>query len=203
MNEDGEFIPTRQTLLSRLKDLNNEESWKEFFDTYWRFIYSAAVKSGLSDDEAQEVVQETVISVAKNMPRFQYDPTVGSFKSWLLKLTRWRVVDQVRKRQARVAVLEGPPELVEEIPDPAAGSFEPFWEEEWTKNVFEAAIQRARARVHPKHYQVFDLYVRKEQPAAEVAKVFGLNVAQVYLIKCRVSHVIRNEVRKIEKGLGH
>ena len=58
---------------------------------YWRLIYSAAVKSGLSDAEAQEVVQDTVITVAKKMEEFTYDPAVDSFKGWLLYLTRKRI----------------------------------------------------------------------------------------------------------------
>jgi hypothetical protein len=49
MNEAAEFIPTRQSLLSRLKDWNDKESWEAFFDTYWKLIYNAAIKAGLTD----------------------------------------------------------------------------------------------------------------------------------------------------------
>ena len=56
------FIPTRWSLISRLKDWDDRESWKNFFDTYWKLIYGAAIKAGLSDVEAEEVVQETVIT---------------------------------------------------------------------------------------------------------------------------------------------
>src|SRR5258706_14947787 len=87
----NELIPTRQSLLSRLKDWKDEESWRVFFDTYWKLIYGAAMKAGLSDAEAQDVVQETVISVLKSMPGFEYNTEKGSFKSWLLRLTNWRI----------------------------------------------------------------------------------------------------------------
>src|SRR5690348_7554709 len=95
----NELIPTRQSLLSRLKDWNDQGSWKLFFDTYWRLIYNSAIKAGLSDAEAQDVVQETVVSVMKSMPGFKYHAENGSFKSWLLRLTSWRIGDQFRKRQ--------------------------------------------------------------------------------------------------------
>lgn len=88
MNAD-ELIPTRQSLLSRLKDWEDSDSWREFFQTYWHLIYNVAVKAGLTDAEAQEVVQETLIAVAKKMPNFRYDPAVDSFKGWLLQITRW------------------------------------------------------------------------------------------------------------------
>src|SRR5882762_2259549 len=103
MNDVSDIIPTRQSLLSRLKDWQDQESWKVFFDTYWRLIYNTALKAGLTDAEAQDVVQETVISVSKTMPRFEYDTQKGSFKTWLLQLTHWRVVDQLRKRQPHIA----------------------------------------------------------------------------------------------------
>src|SRR6266404_6988744 len=84
MSDAKEFIPTRQSLLSRLRDWNDQESWKVFFDTYWKLIYNAARRAGLSEAEAQDVVQDTVISVSKSMPNFKYHEDQGSFKSWLL-----------------------------------------------------------------------------------------------------------------------
>ena len=72
---------TRLSLIERLGDWRDQRHWQEFFDTYWRLIYSVARKSGLSDDEAQDVVQETVLTVAKNIGK--YERGAGSFKSWL------------------------------------------------------------------------------------------------------------------------
>src|SRR5437667_8025422 len=94
----NELIQTRWTLINRLKNWNDQESWREFFDTYWKLIYSAACKAGLNHEEAQDVVQAVVISVCKNIKPFKADPAAGSFKSWLMKLTGWRIQDQIRKR---------------------------------------------------------------------------------------------------------
>src|SRR6478609_9328551 len=85
---------TRNSLIERLGRRLDRVKWQEFFDTYWRLIYGVARKSGLSDAEAHDVVQETVVGVAKNIGK--YDKKAGSFKSWLLQLTRWRIIDQVR-----------------------------------------------------------------------------------------------------------
>jgi RNA polymerase sigma-70 factor (ECF subfamily) len=90
---------TRATLILRLKNWQDQASWQEFFDIYWRLIYGVARKSGLTDSEAQDVVQETMLAVAKHMPSFTYDPKIGSFKAWLLNMTRWRILDQFRKRR--------------------------------------------------------------------------------------------------------
>src|SRR5262249_31410444 len=83
MNPVDDPIPTRYSLLSRLHDWDDQESWKEFFDTYWRLIYAVAIRSGLTDSEAQDVVQETIISVSKDIDKFKRDRELGSFKGWL------------------------------------------------------------------------------------------------------------------------
>src|SRR6516225_6696526 len=90
-------LPTRRSLLSRLRNLGDDASWRTFFDTYWLLIYNVARKSGLTDADAQDVVQETIIAVARKMPEFRYDPAKGSFKNWLLLITRRRIHDHLRK----------------------------------------------------------------------------------------------------------
>ena len=92
----GGLIATRRSLVDRLVNWDDQKRWQEFFDTYWKLIYSAARKSGLTDAEAQEVVQETVITVAKKIDKLKYDPAIGSFKGWLLQITRWRIADQLK-----------------------------------------------------------------------------------------------------------
>ena len=97
-----EFIPTRRSLLSRLKRWDDQESWQDFFNTYWKLIYGVATRAGLSDSEAQDVVQDTMVAVARQMPNFKYDPALGSFKSWLFLITRRRITDHLRKEYRRV-----------------------------------------------------------------------------------------------------
>src|SRR6201987_1809392 len=101
--KSGGLIATRRSLVDRLANWGDQRRWQEFFDTYWKLIYSTARKSGLTDEEAQDVVQETIITVAKKIDKLRYDPAIGSFKGWLLHITGWRIVDQFRKREPRNA----------------------------------------------------------------------------------------------------
>ena len=68
--KDSDSIPTRQCLLARLKDVGDQESWREFFDTYWRLVHATAFKAGLTDSASQEVAHEVMIAAAKKMPEF-------------------------------------------------------------------------------------------------------------------------------------
>ena len=199
-----EFIPTRRSLLTRLKQWDDHENWREFFDTYWKLVYGVALKAGLKEIEAQEVVQETVIAVAKKMHAFKYDPAVGSFKSWLLHLTRCRIADQLRKRYKEAAVVQALPaqtsgtDVIAKFPDPNALNLEAVWEEGWQENLVAAAIDRVKKEVKPRQYQIFDLYVIKGFSVTRVRETLGVSAAQVYLAKFRISNLIKKEVRKLE-----
>jgi RNA polymerase sigma factor (sigma-70 family) len=197
---------TRRTLLSRLRNLEDGESWRTFFDLYWRLLYNVARRSGLDDGNAQEIVQETVIAVAKKMPEFSYDPACGTFRQWLLRITRRRIIDHLRRMYRQPTKLEVSPESLDAmdehaaaITDRSAGAIEAMWNEEWERATFEAALARVRTTVNPQHFQVFDYCVLKEWPAGKVAATLGLNAAQVYLAKHRVAQAMKRAVRQINE----
>ena len=200
------LLATRRSLVDRLANWDDRKRWQEFFDTYWKLIYSAARKSGLTDAEAQEVVQETVITVAKKIEKLRYDPAVGSFKGWLLNITRWRIADQFRKRGPVQARRPHQPDdrqtaTIERVPDSQALNLDALWEKEWQENLFDAAISRVKKKVDPKQFQIFDCYVRKEWPAQKVATQLRVNVGQVYLARHRVSALLKKEIKALEKTL--
>ena len=198
-------IPTRYTLLSRLEDWDDQDSWKDFFDIYWRLIYSVAIKSGLTEAEAQDVVQETIISVARDIQKFKRDRTLGSFKGWLRNIIRWRIADQLRKRTRAgrgddsKTGADLPRPDVAEIPDPAGDAAESVWEKEWQANLLKTAMETIKPRIKEEHYQIFDLYVIKQWPVRNVARALGVNVGLVYLVKYRISALLKKEVRRLEE----
>ena len=66
-----------------LHNWEDQKSWDEFYQTYWRLIYSVALKAGLRSEEAFDAVQETILCIAKQQKEGKYDPAQGSFKAWL------------------------------------------------------------------------------------------------------------------------
>jgi RNA polymerase sigma-70 factor (ECF subfamily) len=203
--KSGGLLATRRSLVDRLANWGDQRRWQEFFNTYWKLIYSAARKSGLTDTEAQDVVQETVITVAKNIDKLKYDPAIGSFKGWLLQITRWRIADQFRKREPGNAKRPHSSDdrvtaTIDRIPDSRVVDLDAVWEAEWKDNLFEAAIARVKNKVEPKQFQIFDCYVRKEWSAQKVAERLGVNVGQVYLARHRVSALLKKEIRALERA---
>ena len=91
---DGNTVQTRASLVQGPLQAGDEDRWQEFYRLYAPVIRGFALRAGLTETEADEVVQDTCIGVAKNMGEFHYDPKVCRFKSWLLNLASWRVKNQ-------------------------------------------------------------------------------------------------------------
>ncbi len=210
MSDSGyDSLQTRQTLLSRLRDLGDDESWRRFFDLYWRLLYNFARKSGLDDHAAREIVQDTVVSMARKMPEYHYDPEKGTFRQWLMRITRRRIVDHLRRQYRQPPRADLMPEALEELPEHADAvtdqtqALEDAWNQEWEKATFEAALSHVRETTNPRHFQAFDYCVLKEWPATKVAATLGMNRAQVYLAKHRVAQAMKRAVRQIEEQRSH
>jgi RNA polymerase sigma-70 factor (ECF subfamily) len=215
-------IPTRWSLLGRLKDWEDQDSWREFVDTYSGLVRAVALKAGLSETEAEDVVQDTFVSVAKSIGEFRCDPAAGSFKAWLLKLTRWRILNQLRKRMpvevdqgSTVAVepvnaVVPPPRrnpdeartaTIERVADPGGMELDRVWDAEWARHLMEQAKDRVRRRVSAPQFQMFELYGLQGWPLKEVARPLRVSAGQVYLARHRVGRLFRAELRKLE-GIG-
>jgi RNA polymerase sigma factor (sigma-70 family) len=196
---DVDLIPTRASLLSQLKDPENDASWRIFFDTYGKLIYGAAVKAGLNRTEAQEVVQETVLCVARKIPGFNYDPAIGSFKGWLFKLTSWRIRDQFRKRRRDETSLSSDERISEVEAIGHERTLDSFWEGEWERSILEAALARVKQLVDPKQYQVFYESVIKQTPVKDVCRRLKVSAGNVYLIKHRIGGLVKRQIEKVKK----
>ncbi len=201
------YPATRKTLIQKLKDWDDQASWDEFFRTYSSFVFKVACKAGLSETEANEVVQETFIRVAKNMRKKNFTRDGGSFKAWLMNQTRWRIADQFRTRKQQ-EVYHGRPKdayddrntaTMDMIPDNSNFGFEQIWEREWKGNLTDMALKRTKAKVSPHQYQIFYCYVVKGWAVEEVRQELGVTSAQVYLAKHRVGRVMRKELEYLDK----
>src|SRR5438045_1238959 len=84
--------------------------------------------------------------------------------------------------------------------DPLVNDLDEVWEKDWRENLFEAAIARAKKKVDPKQFQIFDCYVRKEWPAQKVAEQLRVSIGQVYLARHRVGAVLKKEIKALEKS---
>lgn len=201
------FLPTRRSLLSRLRDLQDQEGWREFFEMYWRLIYNVAREAGLTDVESQEVVQTTFIYLARRMPNFRYDPKRGAFKSWLRVVARSRINVYCRREKSEEKLAHRPlsfeaaedVESMEAVPDPAGDAQDKVWQQEWEENLVNTAFRRLRSKVSSRQLLIFRTCLSGELALGQIARKLSVSVATVYLVRHRVGKLFTAEVRRLRE----
>ncbi len=199
-----DLIPTRETLLLRLRNLDDDKSWREFFDTYWKLIFCVARKAGFTEAAAQDIVQETFVAISRHMPEFRYNPAVGSFKSWLMQITRSRIIDAFRRKHYKFGEQQVAREeplssaLLESYPGHAGLALDAIWEEEWRTHLLDTAMDRVREHADARQFQMFYLHVVKSVPALQVARRLGAKLPEIYFAKYKISARLKKEIRRLE-----
>jgi DNA-directed RNA polymerase specialized sigma24 family protein len=130
-----------------------------------------------------------------------------------MRLTRWRIADQWRKRQKGPNTLgagswrseswsdgTGSMKPIDRVPDPASLTLDAVWQTEWEKHLMATALERVKQQVSPRQFQMFDLYVLQNQSVQETARTLQASVASVYVAKHRVARLVKKEVKKLERS---
>ena len=204
MKENEAKNATRSTLMGRLKDLGDQQAWQEFFDIYWALMFNFVRRAGLNEHDAEEVVMDSMETVARKMEEFEYNRETGRFKSWLLTIVRFKLGDRFRKQKRRAEKAEMVSlDVVDEgqILDSGEMALEKIWDEEWGKQLIDMALERVKQLVGHRQYQIFYCYVIQEQKAEEVAEFLGVSRGQVYVAKNRVGKVYEGELRILRKEM--
>jgi RNA polymerase sigma factor (sigma-70 family) len=208
MKPDQETLRTSWTLVARLKNTDDDASWQRFYDVYHGVIRGVAMKAGLREDEADDVLQETMRSMIKDIQNFEASPAPGKFRTWLLNNARWRICDQFRKRAPATAGSHARPNAtattptVERVPDPRGVDWEGLCDAEWEARLRQRAFKELQLAVKAGQYQIFHLLVIEQKSIEEVAGMVGRSRAQVYLIKHRVAGALKRIVKRLQKELG-
>lgn len=195
---------TRSSVLKALGDKGNAAAWNRFFDLYAGFVFSIARDRGLNAEDADDVVQEVFSALARTMGKFQYDRAKGKFRSYLLSLVIWRVMDHLRAKQSEAKAIAHLAGDLPDMPDPSSVTVDEFTDQEWRAAAQEEAFRRLRAVVKPDHYAAYVASVVEGMDTDTVTKLYGVTRDNLYQIRSRLSaqlKVIYDQVLK-EMDLG-
>jgi RNA polymerase sigma-70 factor (ECF subfamily) len=184
---------TQPSLLLRMRDAHDAESWRTFVTTYAPLVHGYCRKRGLQDADAADVTQDVLAQVARSIQAFEYDPARGRFRDWLRtvilgKLARWA---ERRPREWSVADKDAGESLLEQLPSPEADN---EWAAEFHAHILKTALGRIRSGFEAKNWAAFQEVWAHGRAAAEVADELKMPVAAVYVAKSRVLKRLRDEV---------
>jgi RNA polymerase sigma-70 factor (ECF subfamily) len=178
---------TSQSLLDRLRRLDDEASWARFTALYTPLLYSWARRLVAQPDDAADLVQDVFTAVVRRLPEFHYDPS-RSFRAWLrtILLNRWRTI----RRQPAPASLAVEP--AQEDPGPAL--LDEQDEADYRRYLLRQALGLLRSEFSTTFWRAFEEHVLADRPAEEVAARLGISPGTVYVAKSRIFKRLRQEL---------
>ena len=185
---------TRGSLLSAVRR-GDEVGWQEFYDMYKPLILLRGSDLRLSQTEKEDLVQLVMLSFFNTAQTFRYDRSKGRFRDYLKRVIHNRACDLMRRRQDGTVSAEVIEPVLAAIPDEA----EDRWEIEYREIVLKQAFEELKLRCDPTTLQSYDLFVRKNLPAKEVASLLGIKPNAVYQHKSRVEEMLRQIVKELDE----
>jgi RNA polymerase sigma-70 factor (ECF subfamily) len=181
----------------RLRDLSDGHAWSQFIELYFPLVFRCLRRNGLQDADAADVAQEVLRSVAAAMPGFTYDASRGSFRGWLLAVTRSRLVKWWHAKK-RAGTQLGETELGDWAEREATEQERAAWEADFRQSLLDVALERVRPLVQPATWQAFWRTSIDGQPAEEAAASLQMSVGAVYVARSRVIAKLRTAMRELE-----
>ena len=192
INMKNEVNSTSPTLLMRIRDRNDNQSWTTFCEIYSPMLYDYCRRRGLQPSDSSDVVQEVLIRVAHGIRNLDYDRSRGRFRGWLATIVHREISRFFAKSTKDPSV-----ELLEDIEED-----DPRWGEHFQAYILRVALERIRPHFSNDTWTAFDLvWVNGETPKL-VAQKMKRGLDFVYLSKSRVLNRLRLEVDLLAEEAG-
>jgi len=192
---------TRPSLLVRLRNRRDQQSWEEFYAIYRPLIFRTAKGRGLQDADAAELTQEVFMAVASAIEKWDPNPELGSFRGWLFRITRNLMINWLayRRRHPQGAGDSDMQKLLAEQPDPRGEDSDVF-DREYRRQAFAWAAEQIRNEFKPVTWQAFWLTGVENRPVTEVADQLKISAGAVYIARSRVMARLRKKIETLEEG---
>lgn len=188
------MVDTSVNLLRRLRHEPDDEAWRRLVELYTPFIHGWLRPHFLSAAETDDLTQEVLAVVVRELPRFEHNGRSGAFRHWLRTTTAHRLRDYWRSRRYRPQAT-GDSEFqkqLEELEDPSS-DLSRQWDQEHDRHVVASLLERLRPAFEPLTWQAFRaVMLDGESPAAAAARL-NMSVNAVLLAKSRVLRRLRQE----------
>jgi RNA polymerase sigma-70 factor (ECF subfamily) len=189
------FPDTRASLIVRLADAQNAQAWEEFARLYQPVVYRLARRRGFQHADAEELVQEVMLAVARAVERWVPDRERGRFRDWLHRIARNLMVNFLTRRKHQVwGTGKTDMQQLLEVECDAESAVSQKFEVEYRREAFRAAARQVQQDVKESTWQAFWLSTIDDLPAAEVARQLGMSIGSVYIARSRVMARLRREV---------
>lgn len=188
---------TRNSLILRIRNRDDAESWREFVAVYEPVIYRTARKRGLQHADSMELVQRVLLAVARAVDRFQPDSKRARFRTWLFRITHNEFCKQIAGQRKQEVV--GDTKVNRILDDVPASETADDFTLEYRRSVFRWAAERVQSDFRSSTWNAFYRTAVECEPVEQVARDLGISVGAIYVARSRVMARLQQEARRYEE----
>ena len=188
---------TSVSLLERIRLGASDESWYEFVTIYNRFIERWLLRQGVQPMDAEDIRQEVLSVVLREIRKFEHNGRTGAFRSWLRKITANRVREFWRSRKRQRTAEEADLEHLAEQLNDATSEVSRIWNEQHDQQMLEHLLLRISKQFKPESVNAFRLVAIEQQPIEQVSEDLNLTINAIRIAQSRILRALR----KAGKGL--
>jgi RNA polymerase sigma factor (sigma-70 family) len=161
-------------------------------------VYRYSRRRGLQSTDAADVTQEVFRGIARSIRRFEYDPSRGRFRAWLITVTRNKLRDFLARREGEAqgaggTVAQDRLEAVASLDDEEA-----FIEGEYRRCLFDWAAKEIRGEFEETTWQAFWQTNVGGKSTQELAASLSISAGAVYIARSRVLARLRQKISQVE-----
>ena len=183
---------TRQTLILRVKDANDQEAWHDFVNYYEKFIKIVIYKVCGKSEKQEDMLQNVLLSLWKVLPKFDHDANKAKFRTWLSRIVHNKVIDEMRKENRQKKLKD----TLYHEDTKHSNEMEAMIRQEWELNISRMALDNISERFSGKAIEVFKLSL-KGHPSDEIANNLDISVDSVYTLRNRVKKYLVKEIKNL------
>lgn len=194
-----QFPETRASLLLRLPNADDLVAWDEFVNLYAPCVVRVVTRAGLQSADAENVLQEVLLRVAKSIELWLNRSDRSGFRPWLLRIAKNETINLLTRKGTRPFekashVVGDNLELLADDQSDLATSIDTEYERE----VFLWAAEQVRESVSPHTWQAFWLSHVEGLSIEVVSNRLNLKPANIYFARSRVMKRLKQIVQQFE-----
>lgn len=177
---------TRASLLIRAGQ-GVEEAWQSLMRLYRPWIQHWLKRGGLPQQELEDLTQEVLLTLVRELPGFQHNGRVGAFRAWLRTITvnRARLYWRQQGQRPRLAAHEDFQQLLDNLESPGS-ALSAQWDREHDVYVLRGLLGLLELEFEPSTRQAFRRQVLDGLPARQVAEELNISPGAVYVARSRI-----------------
>lgn len=196
-----DIYKTRKTLLKKIQDQNDDQSWEEFISIYRKYIFAVIRGMEIPKHDAGDILQEVILRLWNRIP--EMDPTeIRRFRSYLSTVTRSCIMDFLRKKMRHKTKVERAKDndLYSHLEKVKLPEIDEIATREWENYLSNMALKNISASFSGNAIDVFRLSIEGKS-VEEIAKELSIQEQSVYRLKSRVKAKLIEEVARLRDRL--